>query len=209
MKQKLLLAILMSAGLTCCKEKGPVPDTNAVIGADTTYLVSTIPAAQTRAFLIEDFSGIRCTNCVSAHDFINTSKNQYAGRIVPMTVHIFASAFTSSEPHFDILPVVDLRTQDGSAIFSNIYHSPGSLPTIGISRTLENNNIQIQNRVSHLQSLISSAAPTPVNIDLTSTYDAVNGKSQIKVIATYTNAVTKKQALTIALVEDSLKRATG
>jgi hypothetical protein len=67
MKNSLLLTSLFLFILTSCEEVPPYIDFGTTVKTkDTTYITSNIPAAQHKAVLIEDITGVQCNNCPKA-----------------------------------------------------------------------------------------------------------------------------------------------
>ena len=68
MKQFVWIGLSMALAFTACEEIPPYIDYSVPVvpKKDTTYIASVIPAAQHKAVIIEDITGVRCNNCPSA-----------------------------------------------------------------------------------------------------------------------------------------------
>src|SRR4051794_39448582 len=75
--------------LFSCQEEGPAinlkGNENAV--ADTTYIESTVPAAEAKNVMLEEFTGVRCPNCPAGHITIDQIKTANPGRVVSISYH--------------------------------------------------------------------------------------------------------------------------
>ncbi|MDB5281555.1 MAG: hypothetical protein JWO06_630, partial [Bacteroidota bacterium] len=84
----LVLASILTAFLPACKEIGPDINlkNNAHALADTTY-VETPVAAETKNVVIEEFTGVQCTNCPAGHQIIEGLVSANPGKIVAVSLH--------------------------------------------------------------------------------------------------------------------------
>ncbi|MEX2590910.1 MAG: Omp28-related outer membrane protein [Chitinophagales bacterium] len=74
-----------------CEEIGPEirltdPEVSVEL-VDTSYLLTTIPAAQEKRVLIEDFTGVKCINCPKGHDMVDDLRAAYPGKVIPVAMH--------------------------------------------------------------------------------------------------------------------------
>ncbi len=201
MKKSLLyIGLVCIAGLAACEEKGPAIDFGGgPAAADTTY-VATIEAPQQRNIIVEEFTGASCPPCPPAREKLNAVVAQNPGRVLPIEIHI--KNYPQSAPAEG--HKYDLRTDDGTDIGKTIYQGVRNMPSAGVARIPVSNQILLD--VGQWAGTINTAlaAPTPVNMDVTSTYDASARVATIKVRVRYTSAVNAKQYLTLAVLEDDI-----
>lgn len=198
MKKVLFAFLSMPFILASCKEKGPAINFGTVIAKDTTY-IGTVESPQQRSVLIEEFTGIKCSNCPEGHKLIADLETKY--RIIPVALHMNNNPLASNHP--EISPV-DFRTEAATTIDHDIYSTQTSLPFAGADRTPYNNNRVISSGLWESAVQARLAAAPPMNITIGSTYDAVSRVSVVKVTVKYTSDISKKQKLSLMLVEDSI-----
>jgi len=185
-----------------CKEVGPYINFNPnhVDSSllDTTYINATAEMPQLKNVLIEDFTGVRCSNCPKAADEIHTLDSLNPGRVVPIAYHvgIFSNPFSGSKQ--------DFRTADGSALFS--LFGQGPQPTGDVDRVnFTGTGVLINYNVwgSYLSQRL--AIQTPVNISISRVYrqDSSN-VLKVRVTVSYTQASTDTNYLTVALIENNI-----
>jgi hypothetical protein len=98
------LGFCLSFFATSCKEVGPPIEFSAGAVFDSTFVATTLPAAQPHAVLIEDFTGVQCVNCPKAHYFIKVSEDANPGRINAIAIHSAQGIFST--------PIEGLTRQD-------------------------------------------------------------------------------------------------
>lgn len=201
MKKGLLYASLACVlGLGACEEKGPAIDFGGgPVATDTTY-VATVEAPQQRTVVVEEFTGASCPPCPPAREKLNTIANDNPGRVFPIEIHI--KNYPQSAPAKG--HKYDLRTDDGTDIGATIYQGIRSMPSAGIARIPVSGQILLDDGL--WAGTIGNAlnAATPVNLSVTSEYDATACVATIHVKVAYTAAVNAKQYLTLAVIEDSI-----
>ncbi|MBK7764154.1 MAG: Omp28-related outer membrane protein [Bacteroidetes bacterium] len=89
--QKNILLVLMIGlvWMACTKEQLPsgLNLKDLIKTEDTTYLISTIPTAQTRHILMEEPTGVRCPNCPDGAELMHDLKIANPGRILSVSVY--------------------------------------------------------------------------------------------------------------------------
>lgn len=212
MKRNLLV---FAAGITIlslqsCEEKGVLVNMGGNKSAGDTSYTTTPETPQNRRVLIEEFTGASCTNCPQGHAVVKSLSNTYPDRIVAIAYHINAGG-TVFKPvgngHGDVKSVYDFRTEDGSNVASNIYLSVGYIPSAGIDRILSGTTILIDRPDWSDKVASRISVPTPLNMYLTSEYDADKNEVTVTVKAAYTQSVSKKQRLTVGVVESNISDA--
>ena len=197
----LLLGFLIVAS---CKEKPPYIQLSASVATkkDTTYLVSSLPAAEPHNILIENFTGATCTNCPAAHQVIHSIDSQYAGRV--NVISLYVTDFSQTLPPTGAL--YDFRDSSATTIESSIFKPLPGMPIASIDRLpLGDVNNPLLCFKTVWPSTVDARRSTndSLNLELTSAYDAATRVASITAKITYLQPTTIMQNLSIAIVEDS------
>ena len=154
--------ILLFTVLNACEEIGPAinfePD---YIGfGDTTYMESP-SAPEPRVVLFEEFTGVRCTNCVLGHDEAQKMLNRHPNNLISVGLHtgFFAPPIPNKSNY-------DFRTPQASAIETLIGNQ--SYPSGMVNRKLFTGENIIPLELNKWESYVTaeiSQAPA-VNIEL-------------------------------------------
>lgn len=201
-----IAALIGASFLFSCKEQpaGIFTGENAV---DSTYVTSVEPV-QTKNYYIEEFSGVRCPNCPAGAAKLEDMMAQNPNRLKLVTIH--AGALTSPR---DGVSKQDLRSGfngegDGLLITNLIYGGDPSKPAASFDRmpvapsnALLGNKDQWDGMLAAVKTQNNSA---PINMYLTSTYDAVKEEYNIQVKLAYTQSISGQHFLTIYLTEDKI-----
>jgi len=199
-------ALIGASFLFSCKEQ-PVGIFAGEAAVDSTY-VTTVEPQQTKNYYIEEFSGVRCPNCPAGALKLEDLMSQNPGRLKLVTIH--AGSLTSPK---DGVSKQDLRSGingegDGLLITNLIYGGDPAKPAASFDRmpvasgsALLGNKDQWDAMLAAVKSQNSS---TPVNMALTTSYDATKDEYNIRIKLAYTQAVTDPQFLTIYLTEDKI-----
>lgn len=204
--KKALLPLSIAAvigSLTSCTEKGPLINFGGSVAVDTTY-VADIEAKQAKMSLIEEFTGVSCSPCPNGHKLIYGEggiKAQHPNQVAVIAYHI--KNFAQAEPVHDHSKT-DFRTDDASDVGKSIFGGIVAMPVAGIDRTAVSGNYQYN--TPDWSSTVTSevAKSTPVNVKITSTYDAATRRVKAVVKVSYTESVSKNQSLTLALIENKV-----
>jgi len=198
----LSLSILI---LGSCKEKGPAIDFG-IKAADTSYL-TTVETPQSRVVLIEEFTGVTCSNCPAGHVILAAIDSAHPNNVAIMGIQIIGNPQTEPLNNPSLTPVKtnnDNRTQVGTDLSNSIYLNVGSIPSGGVDRVPVAGSLLLgRNDWPNAVNNRLTVAP-PANITLTKTYDSVAKKVSLKVHVAYTSAVTVHQNLTVALIENNV-----
>lgn len=205
---KRILAIAGVAGtflFTACTEKGPAIDFGGKsTKVDTTY-VQTNDTVQQRNVVIEEFTGVSCSNCPKGHEAIATMQTKYPGRIV--AVGLYEKYNTNTDPN--PLTVQDLRTDDATTICNIIYGSVNQLPGAGVDRVAAGTPASLQLDRSIWASQVDTriGAVAPVSLYINSSYDKASKVVTVTVRSVFTQAFSKNVKMTVGIVEDSIMEA--
>lgn len=191
--------------MAACTEKGPLIDFGGKTGkADTTY-VQTSDTVQDRNVVIEEFTGVSCSNCPKGHATIASIQAKYPGRIVAIGLYEKGNGNTDPNP----CTKQDLRTDDASSICSVIFGSVSQLPGAGIDRVVAGAppSIQLDRSIWPAQADARIAVPAPVSMYITSQYNAASRVVTVTVRSVFTQAFNKGVRLTVGVLEDSIIEA--
>ncbi|MBS1624585.1 MAG: Omp28-related outer membrane protein [Bacteroidetes bacterium] len=191
-----------------CKEVGPSIDlTNGKhnVLIDTTYVESTLQAAENKNVLIELFTGVSCINCPAAHVTLDNVIAANPGRVFGIAMH--STAEPASQDELPPGARQNLGSADAQTIVAH-YGEPGARPVGAVDRvvhsaTFLNSIFDIAGNFNGYTST-QLAKTTPVNMTLTSTYDASARSGVILTELHYTTAQPDSDKLTIYLIEDSI-----
>lgn len=209
--KKIAMGLFVGALAVSCEEEEP-PGLNlkpSLAVLDTTYVTATVPAAQPKGVLIEDFSGVRCVNCPQAHDIVNGLIAANPVRVSSLTIHPTGQTLTipysiaKGDAHES---KYDFSTDEGKQLGQIGIVS--SLPIGDVNRKLFP-DITDGNRLvdrSKWAGYVSQelALPTPVNIDSATSATRSGNKVTVKIKLVYTANVTDTHFVSIALMESKL-----
>lgn len=198
----IIITLIIATSFFSCKEKNDVINTGGdVVLTDTTY--TKIPDAPVvRKVLVEEFTGASCTNCPDARQQLKAVSDANPGRIVVIELH------TNNHPKGEYVKGIhkyDLRAKDESDIFKTIFHYfPLGIPAASIDRT--NNGGELLTGMGKWSSAINDRinTPSPVKLTLNNSYNAASASGIIKVNVSYTQAITPKNYISIAIIEDNI-----
>ncbi len=187
--------------LQACTEIGPAIDFTPVDTSltDTTYVQPLIETPQQRVVLFEDFTGVQCVNCPTAHDKTTELQNLYPDRIIVIAEHnYFAGPYPESIEDYVIPEANELNAYLGPAfgwpagvIDRYDFAGTGNLTTLLIS----NYQIFVEDRLDE---------PTLCNLYMAKEYDADSRQLNVTVKVVYTGTVTDENHLSIMLLEDHI-----
>lgn len=202
MKRYYFLIPALALGAFACKEqpKGIRYTEPEKPLLDTTYTVSTVPAAQDKIVALFDVTGVRCNNCPEAAALARKiADTLHPGRVVVVALYPESlPSLTSPWPGFDTLASVDAESLTGNL---------GAIPNLPIgcvdqikpagSYYLDRNtwNGHVNNQ------LLKS---NPMNIDIKSAWQAADNRSRVEIKVTYTQNVTSKNLIFIGVVESDI-----
>jgi hypothetical protein len=205
--KKLFLLLTLGCGLWAifpsCKEVGPDIDlddaANDTTLIDTTYIIASIPAAQSKIVALEEFTGVRCINCPDGHEQIKNIQTTYPGRVVAVSLHSeFLGAPYSNQPDFRIAEAQDLEELLGPA---------AAKPMASIDRVLFSGETSVLQFLQQWSGRVVQQlnAPVPVNIEIESRLDGNDIIAKITLM--YLQSTTSDNRITLMLSEDSVKAA--
>lgn len=188
-----------------CKENVvPIDLTDGPEDWDSTYVAS-VDAPQARRLLIEELSGVTCTNCPGGATELESLSNQYPNQLSIVTIH--TGALTD--------PMVgkstqNFQTDDGRVLRDQVWNGQGNKPTAIFDRMFlgsGTNKYFLDGYTGWANAIVQDKAAlptTPLNLQVKSTYNDKKDWYDIEVTVKYTQAVTAKHALHIFLTESKI-----
>jgi hypothetical protein len=192
----LSVIVLFSA---CTKEIGPAIDFSKVQAKDTFY-VAPVENAQLKNVLIEEFTGVKCPNCPDGHNIVATIQNANPSRVIAIGYYPFGQAQT--EPLKD-LTKADFRIADATEL-STLLGGIQFLPIAAVDRKMFGGAILTARTLwsSNVQARLAVA--TPINMQLSVSYDDASREAIIKTTLKYTSALSTKHNISLAIYENNL-----
>lgn len=193
-----IAALSLVAITSCCDEVGPNVDLDEDAILDTTYLIPTPSTPQEKAVVLEEFTGVQCSNCPNGHAEIVDLKNAYGERFIALSMHSM-TILSDPFPH----STQDLRLQDAQDIADEL--QVASKPVGAQDRVIFFQTFYCTPPAywqGYVQQRLNET--TPVNISVEPEYDDATSEATITVTVEYTSAVTAKNKLILALLEDSI-----
>lgn len=204
MKIKLFSVLVISAIVlyttNSCKEVDVLTkSTTEVALLDTTYLTTTIEAPEAKVSVLEEFTGVRCINCAPGHAEAKSIKTSNPGRVITIAHH---SHFLDDPYPYSYKNL----TSDDAEEISNFIGPVSSKPTAAIDRKLYTgesskilDKVKWSNKVND-QLLLTS----PVNIHLTSSFNALDTSAILTFTAHFTQSVSDPLKFSIMLTESEI-----
>lgn len=196
--RQLLLPCAILILLAACKEKGPAIDFTSTQASDTSYLAAP-ETAQPRNVLIEEATGVKCSNCPKGAATIRELQNAHPGRVVAIGLH--AGSLTSPFPYSQY----DFRTEVAGQLLNDYFGIDPAKPAAVIDRTKTGGDYFIGSRTlwaSTTESRLNE--PSRANITINSSYNEAEKTAVIKVRIAFTETVTQKQSLTVGIMESGM-----
>ena len=212
MKKTVLSLFVVAAVFTGCTEDHHLVILHDTPSIDTTYVLpaASIPTADPHNVLIEDFTGVTCSNCPGAHDgvLVPLEGSYPTGRVNIM--EMFVTDFNQTSPNQGEL-YNGFRDSIATDIETNVYSGIVFMPIAGIDRVSGGstgpqyglNNTQIPKSNWNIMATAQLALVDSINLLVTSTFDSVSRNATIVAKITYLQPTATLQNLSIAVVEDS------
>lgn len=198
-----IAAVAAVFAFASCTEKGPIIDFGGR-KSDTTY-VQTNDTVQQRNVLIEEFTGVSCSNCPKGHALIASLETSYPGRIVAVGLYEKNNINTDPNPK----TVDTLNTDDATAICNSIYGGVNTMPGAGIDRVEAGSplSLQLDRSIWGAQVATRINVTAPVSLYVTSQYDDASRIVTVTVRAVFTQAFSNGVRMTLGVTEDSINEA--
>ncbi len=209
MKKAFLAICCVSLLWSACKENNTPIDFggNSLIDTtliDTSYIITTVPAADPHQVLIEEFTGQSCSNCPFAHSYLDGIATAPGNEGLVNTIGLYIKNFSQTTPPGGA--VYDFRTDVATTISHDVYGSVGALPTAGVDRTKVAGQVLLNTGdwASTITNRLAATNTDSLNLKVTSSYDSTTHKATIIATVTYLYNVVNPNNLSIAIVEDGM-----
>lgn len=199
-----VLGIALLFILSACEEIGPdICLSNCGpqnVLEDTTYIEAQVEAPDVKKVLLEDFTGVQCTNCPQGHALSKNLEDSNPGQIVAVACH---SEFLAS-PYPGNPDLRSAAADELSAIFS-----PPAKPSALIDRKQfpgETGKSYLLGKWNGYVNTQLQEVP-PVNLDLSVSYDSDTREAIVRMELHYTQALSGSNRFGLWLMEDSINSA--
>ena len=202
MKKYAAALLLLSGFFASCEEKGPNINLTAppAVATDTTY-TATLETPQPRQVLVEEFTGVKCPNCPEGHAVLRSLLTSFPNSVNIVSYQAYNSAQT--EPIKDETRT-DNRTQAATEISTIVYGGIPSLPTAGIDRAPVGGSLLNSRSLWPTITETRSKIASPINLTISSAYDAASRQVTATVRMAYTQSVSQPHRLSLALTEGGI-----
>lgn len=203
----ILLSTLCVVLIYSCKEqslKSIDLGTGVLAGEDTTYKVSNVSQAQDKHVLVEEFTGVSCSNCPDAAIILKSIINNNPERVVAIGYHPTNNNFTQLVDEHGYRSIYDLRQTQAEELGNSVFGGIPGMPIAVIGRQYINNNYFVGR--GEWSKIIEDrlTLKTPVNISINSSVDKGANEAVVIVRLEYTANIVKKHNLHVAIVENGI-----
>ncbi len=204
--KKLLYITLFVSLISSCKEEPPLITFNTNVRADradSTWLLTSIPAAQVKNSLLEDYTGVKCPNCPTAHNDAKSLSAANNGRMNILSMHPKGNGLAI--PYKNFTGYQDFNLQEAAELMSQ-FGVNKNLPSIGLDRIVHPaKSLMLTNSVNDWSSTLTTqlAKATPLNINIENKI-LVGDSIMITCTITATSQILDSVYLTLVLLEDNI-----
>ena len=209
MKKILLVACIAFAAISeGCKEIGPSVNLTPSVGkSDSVYSLTAAQIASltsdSRNVLVEEFTGQACNNCPSAHASLAKMSSDNPGRINIIGMYLYGNpqSIPPAGSVYDFRDSIATQIATGTGLYGGI----SGIPSGGIDRKQSTDSKILVDRSLWPANIDAQKnLPDSINLSLYSSYNAATMTAKIVVRVTYSQPVSYKHNLTVALVEDGM-----
>lgn len=201
------LLTLASIFSQCTPEKGPQIDLVRRMGQyDSFYIDQTPQSPEPKRVLIEEFSGVRCTNCWTGHEATEIILQNHPNRTVGVTLHVADENIEPLTHPYNFANAQNFQTTESTDI-DKLFGTYSGMPTALIDRhTFPPASKAFQSPPAVWEGLVVSELNnnTPVNITMENSWNAAKRTIKSRVDLHYTSDVTDPQYISFMIVEDSI-----
>ena len=203
--KRFIFLILSVFILWSCEEEGPyinfTPEYIDTSLVDSTFICIQSATPEPKKVILEDFTGVQCTNCPKAHAVIQQIlSGQDGDRVLPVAIHVTDDF---GKPHGGSKE--DYRIPEGAQIYSML-QGDGTLPRGDVDRNTFNGETEIILDRSKWVSYVGDRLTlnSIVNIDIKAEYLPAEKSILIEADLHYTEAVSGNNFLSVMIVENNI-----
>ena len=205
MKKQIIAILCIAFVWVGCKENNSSVDFGHTGISDTTYVLATtsIPALQPHNVLADEFTGQSCANCPQAAGILETASNTNPNRVNIISRYFYSGGSAYSPVGgsiHDLRDSLDILVDD--QIYAGI--AATSIPGGGIDRTPISGSMYTAKEAWTTAIINQLTIVDSVNIDVSTSYNAVTNLDTIVVKVTYVYGIATPQNLSVEVVEDSI-----
>lgn len=208
MKNLFLLTSIIAIVFASCKEQTPSGLLlTSLQSKDTTYVATQVEIPQTKKVLIEELTGVMCTNCPAGTTQLKGFVSQNPDKIVVVGIH--SGFLTTPTPKSKY----DFRVPDGDTLRLFFNEGDPSKPSATFDRVPATSGNSAgkyfiskgQTGADWITALNDRLSlTTPLNIHIESDYDAISAKVNVKAKVHFTKDYSEKLAITIYVIENGI-----
>ncbi|MCE2961754.1 MAG: Omp28-related outer membrane protein [Chitinophagales bacterium] len=197
-----LFAVLITSlfiwAIQSCKEV--LPARVAIVSVDSTYTIASLPPAQSRVVLLEEYTGASCVNCPDGHRIVKEILTQFGSRVAAVGLHPKGNVL--AKPVEEGNPDLDFTTEEARLLANTFLVS--SLPSGTIDRKQFDGSI-VQGRFE-LKQRVESVINSDVKVNVKSRvyFDNKAGKSVLEIECTMLEDIAEDLNFSIMLIENKL-----
>lgn len=205
MKNKLLFFFFVSLLAVSCTETPPYIDFSEpiVLAKDTTYVISSIPAAQNKVVLIEDLSGVRCVNCPDAAVTAKSIQTQSPKQVVvvtlyPQSLKVYTTPFAGEDT---------LANEYAENIMTQILGAPTGLPSGAVDRKKYDSETSITISEKKWPKYANDQMALKARANLELDVKAIEATRTLvtNIKTTFTENINNAVFMTVMLIEDDIE----
>lgn len=205
MKKSFWLLIVGFALFQSCEESLPPIDFSAetLVLKDTVYITSSLPNPQPLNVVIEDFTGVKCTNCPEASQKAKDIQADLGNRVFIKALYPTSPRnLVTQDPGYD-----DLTRDLSQLIGTNIYDFSNQLPAGGVSRTIYSGQTKVNTPTSSWETGVKEllAKDSKINLDAQS-IRITDSTIALEVKAVFQELMSEDVFISISILEDNLKQ---
>jgi hypothetical protein len=192
----------------CTPEKGPKIDLvkRSGIALDSYYVDATVQIPDNRNVLIEEFSGVRCTNCWTGHDATEAILQNHPGRTVGVTLHVADENIEPLTHPYNFANAQNFQTTESTEI-DKLFGTYSGMPTALIDRhTFPPSTKAFQSPPAVWAGLVDGELNgiSPVNVTMSNSWNPSTRSIKSRVELHYTSDITDAQYISFMIVEDGI-----
>lgn len=192
----------------CTPEKGPKIDLVKRVGIalDSYYVDATAQSPENKRVLIEEFSGVRCTNCWTGHDATEAILQNHPGRTVGVTLHVADENIEPLTHPYNFANAQNFQTTESTEI-DKLFGTYSGMPTALIDRHIFPPATKaFQSPPAVWEGLVASELnnSTPVNITMNNSWNPATRSIKSRIELHYTSDISDAQYISFMIVEDGI-----